>query len=242
MLIGVSDNNDALGRQSIANETGQLRDHLLNLSNSKFRDRYMFSGYRTDIQSFNSVTYDYEGDEGYINLMINKDATVPINTPGVHIFGYTLSSPEEIMLNDGRDIHYLPGTGTTITVEIRDTDNVTVLDTFSFSNIMQMTDILTNALNNNDMTRVNALLRPFDRAFGNLVNHQAYSGAILNRLDTQVGNNEDSTLNLKTILSNTEDMDLAEVISDIAKRETVLQALRQSSAKQLSQSLFDFLR
>ncbi len=240
-LIGVSDNTDALGRQSIANEVRQLRDHLLNLSNSKFRDRYMFSGYRTDTQSFNSATYDYQGDEGYINVMIDKEAAVPINTPGNHIFGY-IGISEQIMLNDGRYVHYIPGTGTTMTVEIRDTDNITVLDTFSYTNVMQMTDILYNALNTNDVTRIKALMRPFERAFNNITNHQAYAGAILNRIDHQISSNEDNTLNLQTVLSNTEDVDLAEIISTISKNETAIQALRQSSVKQLSQSLFDFLR
>jgi flagellar hook-associated protein 3 FlgL len=241
-LAGVSGNQDALGRRSIGSEVGQLRDHLLKLANSKFRDRYMFSGYRTDIQSFDSSTYNYQGDEGYINVLIDKGAAVPINTPGIHIFGYTMAAPEEITLNDGRYIHYIPGAGTTINVEIRDTDNITVLDSFNFSNIMQMSDILTNALNNNDLTRINAMIRPFERAFSNVIDHQAYTGAILNRLDNQIANNEDSTLNLQTVLSDTEDIDLAKVISDISKGETAIQALRQSSVKQLSQSLFDFLR
>ncbi len=241
-LTGVSGSQDALGRRSIGSEVAQLRDHLLKLANSKFRDRYMFSGYRTDIQSFNPSTYDYQGDEGYINVLIDKEAAVPINIPGVHVFGYTMAAAEEIRLNDGRYIHYIPGIGTTITVEIRDTDNITVLDTFNFSNIMQMSDILTNALNNNDLTRINAMIRPFERAFANIIDHQAYAGAILNRMDNQVANNQDSTLNLTTVLSETEDVDLAKVISDIAKNETAIQALRQSSVKQLSQSLFDFLR
>ncbi len=241
-LTGVSGSQDALGRRSIGSEVAQLRDHLLKLANSKFRDRYMFSGYRTDIQSFNPSTYDYQGDEGYINVLIDKEAAVPINIPGSHAFAYTIAAPEQIRLNDGRYIHYIPAIGTTITVEIRDTDNITVLDTFSFSNIMQMSDILTNALNNNDLTRINAMIRPFERAFANIIDHQAYAGAILNRMDNQVANNQDSTLNLRTVLSETEDVDLAKVISDIAKNETAIQALRQSSVKQLSQSLFDFLR
>lgn len=242
ILTGVSGTQDALGRRAIGSEVGQLRDHLLKLANSKFRDRYMFSGYRTDVQSFNSVNYNYQGDGGYINVLIDKEAAVPINIPGSHVFAYTMTAAEEIRLNDGRYIHYIPGTGTTITVEIRDIDNVTVLDTFSFSNIIQMTDILTNALNNNDVTRINAFIKPFERAFANIIDHQAYAGALLNRIDNQIANNEDSTLNLREVLSETEDVDLAKVISDITKNETAIQALRQSSVKQLSQSLFDFLR
>ena len=241
-LAGVTGAQDALGRRAIGSEVGQLRDHLLKLANSKFRDRYMFSGYRTDVQSFDSSTYNYQGDEGYINVLIDKGAAVPINIPGSHVFSYTMTTAEQIILNDGRYIHYIPGTGTTINVEIRDTDNTTVLDSFSFSNIIQMSDILTNALNSNDVIRIHAMIRPFERAFSNLIDHQAYAGAILNRLDNQIANNEDSTLNLRTVLSETEDVDLAKVISDISRGETAIQALRQSSVKQLSQSLFDFLR
>ncbi|MCX8031322.1 MAG: flagellar hook-associated protein FlgL [Thermodesulfovibrionales bacterium] len=242
LLIGVSDNTDALGRKSISNEVAQLRDHLLDLANSKFRNRYMFSGFRTDVQSFNAVTYDYQGDQGTINVMINKDSAVPINTPGTQIFGYIKTSPEEIRLNDGTYVHYIPVSGTTIRVEIRDVDNTTILDEFSYSNVMQMTNILSSALNDNNLRRIKALMKPYEEAFNNVINYQAYAGAILNRLDNQIANNEDSVLNLKTVLSNTEDVDLAEIISTITKHETAIQALRQSSVNQLTQSLFDFLR
>ncbi|MCX7914394.1 MAG: hypothetical protein N2511_07405, partial [Thermodesulfovibrionales bacterium] len=105
-----------------------------------------------------------------------------------------------------------------------------------------MTDILYNALNYNDVTRVKALLKPFERVTNNVINNQALAGALLNRMEQQISSNEDSTIYLKTVLSNTEDVDLAEIISLIAKNETAIQALRQSSVKQLSQSLFDFLR
>ncbi|MCX7913279.1 MAG: flagellar hook-associated protein FlgL, partial [Thermodesulfovibrionales bacterium] len=135
-LLGVSDNIDPLGRRSIANEVKQLRDHLLSLANSKFRDRYVFSGYKTDTQSFNPSTYEYQGDDGYINVVIDKEAAAAINIPGIHIFGYSISTAEQIALNDGRFVHYIPGVGSTITVEIRDTDNSTVLDTFSFTNVI----------------------------------------------------------------------------------------------------------
>lgn len=240
-LTGISDNVDALGRQSIANEVKQLRDHLLNLANSKFRDRYVFSGFRTDIPSFNSTTYVYEGDEGYINVLIDKEAIIPINIPGIHIFAYSASTVEQITLNDGRYIRYVPGIGTTINVEIYNADDL-LEDSFNFSNVIQMTDILYQALNNNDITRVKALMKPFELTANNITNNQAFAGALLNRLEQQISSNEDSTLYLRTVLSNTEDVDLAEIISAIAKNETAIQALRQSSVKQLSQSLFDFLR
>jgi len=241
-LQGVNGTLNAEDRAAIAKEVAQLRDHLLNLSNSKLRDRYVFSGFRTDIESFNPVTFDYQGDTGIINVLIDREAVMPINVLGTNLFSYALAAEDVLRLEDGKYIHYIPGAGTTINVEIRDTDNTTVLDSFSFSNFIQMTDILSSALGNNNLLRIKALLRPLDNSLEQVINVQADVGARLNRLDDQMNRLDDSTYNLKALLSNTEDVDIAETTSDISKTETALQALRQSSAQILSQSLLDFIR
>ncbi|MEW6417038.1 MAG: flagellar hook-associated protein FlgL [Nitrospirota bacterium] len=419
-LQGVTGTESAESRAAAAEEVTQIRDHLLNMANSKFRDRYIFSGFKTNIQSFNAATFDYQGSSGIINTIVDKGASMPINIPGDEAFSYFfssvvhssadpgntggadvtaksisdrtaltfhkyeinftapttydvvdvdtgatiisgatytsgshilfdgldivisdvfsapqagdifrisvnplkpstlnyssdaditanisnhfdltkdvyevsfdgagnysvqnvntgavvatgvyvsggtitfdgldviitgtvtssdkffVSSTELIQLDeDGKYAHYYPGTGTTINADIRDAYDTTFLDSFSFSNFIQMTDILSSALESNNISRIRALLEPLNNALDQVTNVQAGIGARLNRLDDQTNRLDDSTLNLKTVLSNTEDADLTEVFSEISKTEVALEALRRSVAEVLSQSLLDFLK
>ncbi len=73
-------------RIKIASEVAQLRDHVLSLANSKYRNRYIFSGYKTDVQSFDAG-FNYQGDSGEINVFIDRNATMAINIPGDQVFG-----------------------------------------------------------------------------------------------------------------------------------------------------------
>jgi|Deesub1362B_J571_1020462.scaffolds.fasta_scaffold00226_28 flagellar hook-associated protein 3 FlgL len=241
-LTGVSGQEDATSRAAIAKEVMQLKKHLLGLANTKFRDRYIFSGYRTDIPAFNSITYDYEGDQGIINALIDRNTLVATNVPGSEAFAYSLDSTEVIQLEDGRYIYYIPGGGTTINVEIRDSDNTTVLDSFSFSNIIQMVNLLGEALDNNNLARIQALLKPVDKATDQLTKVRTELGARLNMVEYQEQRNEDGIIDLETLLSDTEDADIAYLVTEISKTEAALQALRHSSFEIINMSLLDFLR
>jgi len=225
----------------ISREVGEITDHLLNLSNSKFNNRYVFSGFRTDTPAFSNALA-YQGDTGTIEININESSRVATNIPGTEAFAYTSGGVESIQLADGRYVYYSPGAGTTMNVEIRASDNVTVLDSFSFDNFMQMTQIMENALASGDLQRVEALLKPLDDAMAQVSDVRSTLGARLNYLDVNRSDNEDSTLNLREVLSNTEDVDMVEAVNDVARAEVALQAMRESGATVISQSLLDFLR
>lgn len=239
-LSGSTGTLDAESRSSIAKEVASIRDHLLNLSNSKLRDRYVFSGFKTDTRTFDPSTFTYQGDSGIINVLIDKSTLIPINVVGIDVFRYTLTASDTVSLNDGKYIVYNQ-VGTNIEVEIYDSDN-TLLESFSFSNFMNMLDHLNSALENNNVLKIKSLLKPLDLALNQVLNTRSEIGARLNRLDDQTNRLDDSTVDLKTFLSNTEDANTVEVISELSKAETALLALRQTSAQLLSQSLFDFLR
>ncbi|GAB4387915.1 MAG: hypothetical protein Kow0025_04210 [Thermodesulfovibrionales bacterium] len=129
-----------------------------------------------------------------------------------------------------------------VRVEIRDADDTTVLDSFTFDNFIEMLDILAESLNGNNAARVEALLRPLDDALGRVLNVQADMGARLNRLDAQKESLLDNSLMLRGSLSAAEDADMTEAAVELSKAEIALQALRDSSSRLLSQSLMDFLK
>ena len=240
-LQAANGTQNASSRAAISKEAAQLRDHLLSLANSRFGDGYVFSGFRTDVPAFDA-SLAYQGDSGTINVMVDRSVMISRNVTGSEAFGYALSAPETVTIDGGKIAHYIPGSGTSVTVEIRAADDTTVLDSFSFDNAMQVTDLLSQALVNNDTTRISALMKPLDDAMGHVNDVRADLGARLNRLDDQGKRLEETKFATQTALSGVEDADIASTVSDIAKANAALQALQASSAKILSQSLLDFLK
>ena len=72
-------------RQSIAREINQLRNQAIGIGNRRFANRYLFSGHKTLTRPFGK-NGEYFGDDGKINLEIDKDFFVPINFTGNEIF------------------------------------------------------------------------------------------------------------------------------------------------------------
>ncbi len=197
-IEGANGSQSADSRASIAEEAAALNDQLMSLANTKFRDRYIFSGFKTSTEAFDS-NFIYQGDTGLINVTIDRNANIAINITGDKAFSV---------------------------------NGVTFFKTL---------DDLRTALENNDLAGIQAALTPLDDAINQVSNIRADVGARLSYLENQKSRIEDNNLNLKTVLSNTEDTDMAETISEVSKTEAALEALRQSGAKIISQSLMDFL-
>lgn len=190
-------------RAAIAKEIAELRDEVNSLANTKFRNRYTFSGFKTDTQSFDAG-FNYQGDSGEVNVLIDRNATIAINIPGDAVFGSGANS------------------------------------------IMGALNSLYNALMDSDPLVAQAgaqtAITDIDNAIDQIANVRADIGARLNHLDNSRSNLEGRDTTLKTFLSEIEDTDIAETVSEISKTELALQSLRQSGAKILSQSLLDFLQ
>jgi len=102
-------------------------------------------------------------------------------------------------------------------------------------------DNLYNALTTNDQTSIQASVTLLDDANDQVANVRADVGARMNYIEKLKSTHEDRDTELKTMLSNTEDDDLAGTISELTKIQVSLESLRASGAKILSQSLMDFL-
>jgi flagellar hook-associated protein 3 FlgL len=199
-IQGADSSMNLQNRAAIAKEVEELRDHLLNLANSKFKGRYIFSGFKTDTLSFDSNSFSYLGDSGVMNVLIDRDTFIPVNITGDEAF------------------------------------------IFNGETFMKIVDDLKNALLSNDIGAIRDSLEKINGSSAVLEKVVADIGARMNRLEDQTNRLEDSLLSLKEALSVTEDADIAETVTEYSKVELALQALRQTAARGLYQSLFDFLR
>lgn len=198
-IQGADSSINAKNRESIAKEVEELTKHLLNLSNSRFRDRYVFSGFKTDTTPFDS-NFSYIGDSGIMNVMIDVNTVIPINIPGNYAFE------------------------------------------FNGETFMKISDDLKNSLLNNDINGIKDSISKLDGSASVIDKVLADIGARMNRFEDQADRLDNSSINLRSALSLTEDDDIAETTIHYSKAELALQALRQTAARGIYQSLFDFLR
>jgi flagellar hook-associated protein 3 FlgL len=263
---GTSEDRDYYARQAES-----LREYLLDLSNSKFNDRYIFSGFQSDQKPYEydstNHCYSYQGDSGQLKLPIDNAMYQAINVVGssadssiATAFSYSLPASETITLSDGSVVTYSaapvqPSNAATIQVQITHPDHPgdpDYEDSFTFSNVMDMADLLSKAWQYQDadgsamsesksLNRIQALAIPLDKAVKQVLSVQAELGIRQVHLKDQESRLKSGTLSLQNALSQTEDADMNETAIEISKITTTLEALRMSASKILSQSLFDFL-
>lgn len=101
---------------------------------------------------------------------------------------------------------------------------------------------LRNALMAGDQTKIGQSLGIIDKAMEVTLTQRADLGARTNRLDLIKNRLEELDLNFNKLLSNNEDTDIAEVITDLKMQESVQRAALSVGARIIQPSLVDFLR
>ncbi|MBI4849272.1 MAG: flagellar hook-associated protein FlgL [Nitrospirae bacterium] len=116
---------------------------------------------------------------------------------------------------------------------------------------MEILDDLTYALENDKMDQdplnpldppgIRQALSALENAIDQITQVRADVGAKMKRLEDLQSSLDDRNLTYNTLLSNTQDTDIAETVTEITKIQVALESLRASGAKVISQSLLDFL-
>ncbi|KJR43605.1 flagellar hook-associated protein 3 [Candidatus Magnetoovum chiemensis] len=245
-IQAVSGQTSPEDREDIGEEVSIIKEALFNLANSKFNGRYIFAGFQLETQPFvaSSGSYIYRGDDKYLNVDINQNTQVIENITGSDAFAFSLSSTETIQIYNGKYIHYIPTVASTaITTRISSSSdpNASFDEEFTFSNYIDIVNQMEDAYNTNNVNKLYALMKPIEYANGKVTGMRAELGARLNYLDRERNSNEDISLYLEGLRSDTEDVDMTEAVTDVAKAELALQALRQTASQILTQSLLDFI-
>ncbi|MFQ6039333.1 MAG: flagellar hook-associated protein FlgL [Candidatus Poribacteria bacterium] len=109
----------------------------------------------------------------------------------------------------------------------------------------QVFDTLINlreAVQQNDQGAIQAAIDDLDANIKTTLNTQADVGTRVNRLETQKERLLNAKRDITQILSDTEDVDLAEAITEFSLKQTALQAALESAARIIQPSLLNFLR
>ena len=309
--------------QKIEQEVVQLKNQLVNLGNSAYAGRYVFSGFKTDTKLLNddgtfainvnnneSIKFEIGlGDDMNINVpggdLFNNGGNAVGNTNGVtsgdtDVASLTIPSAPDNALNlnvdgDAFSINITPNTYSdmnALAAEIQtqisankqaSTADVTVsavgnklkfqsgtqgasshvtIDSTSTAaaslglatttevdgttakkgQLMQDFDDYIAVLDKGDYTGVGNMLGKLDTDISNLLRVRADVGARQNRLELTSNRLDNDNTNFTKLMSDNEDVDMAETIMNLTNEENVYKASLAGGAKVIQPSLVDFLR
>lgn len=112
----------------------------------------------------------------------------------------------------------------------------------SGTDIVGALDDLKLALESNDVAGIEDAMSNVDSGIEQLNNVRAEIGAKMNRLDAAEDFLSKLEVDLITYKSEIEDVDITQVITELAMQHSVIEASRAAVARVLSQSLLDFLK
>lgn len=207
---GANGTNTPEDTQKINAEVKQLRAQLIQLGNSTYAGRYIFSGYKTD------------------QKLLNDDGTFAINvTTNLENIKYEIGIGDDININvAGGDL-------------FNDGGNA---GTGAAGMLINHFDALITALDAGDHTAIGNMLTDIDQSMNNVLRTRADVGARTNRLDLTSNRLDSDTTNFTKLMSENEDVDMAQTIINLQNEENVYRASLAGGARIIQPSLVDFLR
>ena len=208
--------NGTLGprdKELVAIEVEGLTQDLLSLANTQdVNDNYVFSGSRVQVQPFQKHS---SGDVTYFG-----DET-----------------RNEVQVSEQRYIRF-NRTGTDVFGRVlRETNSG---DTVGKGFFEALSD-LASGIRNSNTSAINQGIDDLDQASFNIAVATAQVGSEMASVETQREVNEETVLQLRTILSNIEDLDYSEAVTQMQKDMLALQATQSSFSQISNLTLFNYI-
>lgn len=213
---GSTGSTSADDMQKINAEMKQLREQLIQMGNATYAGRYIFSGYKTD------------------QKLLNADGSFAINVDtSAENITYEIGIGDSININvTGGDLFNNGG----------DASNTAVPPATATGKMISDFNELIAQLDAGNHDAVGSMLSEIDADMDNLLRVRADVGARLNRLELTANRLDSDNLNFTKLMSQNEDIDMAETIINLQNEENVYRASLAGGARIIMPSLIDFLR
>ena len=223
---GASANDET--RMGVAEEVTNLISQAVSAGNTKIADRFLFGGYKTQTPPIDPDG-KYRGDDGQTMVEVAKDVFISMNVPGHEAFNTNPKSPNAYTPHGADVKNRAPAS----TDEAATPENVNVFDELQNLRIGLLTG---------DMEGIRGTLDRFDQIHSKLISVRAKVGSRIQGLNNSSQSIERHNITNAQLSSTLEDADMAQVVSDLAKEETVFRSSLATSQKLLQPSLMDFLK
>ncbi|MCF6463970.1 flagellar hook-associated protein FlgL [Clostridium sp. Cult1] len=204
--------------KKIKEEIDQLKEHLVQIANTTYAGRHIFSGYKTDMPLL-KVT-----DDGDIQYNIDLEST--------EVFEYNVGVSETVKVNTlGGKVFGNPSED--YTGEVNQGDKPYLIKVF---------EDLSEALENNDPDAIQEAIGNIEKSHEQVLAVRAEVGAKMNRLELTEKKLAVQVDSVKELLSYNEDVDMAEVFMHINTAQNVYVSSLMTGAKIIQPTLVEFLR
>jgi flagellar hook-associated protein 3 FlgL len=214
VVQGATDTLPQTSRDALADQIDQIIAGMKQEANSTYDGRYVLAGSRTNTKPYDSA------------LQTTTGGTMPND-------GYLGDAATQL-----REI----GPGVTLAVNVRG-DEVLGGSAGATGNMLGLLrDVATHLRAGDTQSLGNADLKALDGQIDNVLGIHARVGAGMNRLETASSRLAQIEESATSMLSNTEDADMTQVLTDFSTQQAVYQSALQAGARIVQTSLLDFLR
>jgi flagellar hook-associated protein 3 FlgL len=214
VVQGSTDTLPQESRNAIADQIDQLIAGMKQEANATYDGRYVLAGNRTNVRPYDSTE--------------NKtDPSIPTNDAYA---GDTATQLREI------------GPGVTMTVNVHGDEVLGGAPGATGDMLGTLRDIATHLRSGDTVKLGNDDLKAITGQIDNLLSVQARVGAGMNRLETAASRLAEIEESTTSMLSNTEDADMAETLINFSTQQAVYQSALNAGARIVQSSLLDFLR
>ena len=204
---GATSTYNANQRNALADQVNQFLEHVLSLSEARYRGRYIFSGTQTDAPPFISGR---DGNGDILSVAVNGDISGRID----------------------REV----AEGTTMQINVSG-GNVFEGPNGAFGTLIKLRD----SLRDNDPNAVRLVQADLAQMRETVSSARGLVGARVNRMEVTNNMLDRVSVEMTSILSEDEDVDLASAIVNLRQEEDVFQAALASGNMIIPQSLMDFI-
>mgnify|MGYP000848409906 CR=1 FL=1 len=221
-IYAATDTLSSDDRAAIQREMEQLFDNLLQLANSTHNGKYIFAGQKSTTEPFQRVSSD-PADPNYYRIVYHGGTAA----------GDTSALKLEISANAVIDINIIQSRVNA------DGENEDQLFTPIFSVLAQ----IISDLEQGDVNELGGkYLEALELALDEVLSSRAEVGAKLNRIELAEERLKDLEINLNKLLSNVQDIDVAEKIMDLKSEENAYRIALAVGVRIIQPTLVDFLK
>jgi flagellar hook-associated protein 3 FlgL len=230
-------------RYGVAEEVNQLYQQAVTTANRRIGDRYLFGGYKSTTTPVDAEG-NYHGDEGQMMVEIGREVFIGMNVPGHEVFNsHPEFSSDQRRIDQQKNPEKNP--------ELKKEDNQPARRLASEepaevkvqnSNLFQELKALRTGLLTGDIETVRDSLDHFDDLLSKIVATRSKIGSRMQGIEGNVSALERNNVTNAQLTSTIEDADMTQVVSDLAKEETVFKSSLASSKHLIQPTLLDFLR
>ena len=186
-----------------------------------------------------TITFSVVGTETFYTVTDSSGDVLSGGTPYAPLNNIPYTSGD-ILDFEGMHIELagIPDNGDTINVTSEPNNKLGMLD--AVEKVINGLESLPAGANLNEL--ISDSLLSMDRIQNNILETEVYVGARLNQIDDAVNAHESTDLISRKLLSDIEDLDYAEALSNLSQQSFLLEAVQQSFVKISNMSLFNFIR